>query len=168
MRSKSVSKLLWLAMFLAGSAQAVPVNFQGALVETLPCTVNDGQLIEVDFGDGIVIRSIDGVRYSQSVYLQIYCPSSLLALQKTTISINGTPTSFDSAAIQTDITGLGVHLNLSGQPLPLNSRREVMLSSDPNLPPEPVLLMVVPVVDPGSPPVPGAFTARATLLAEYP
>ncbi|WP_346206316.1 fimbrial protein [Aeromonas salmonicida] len=156
MRGNKVSRLAWFALLLAGVVHAVPVNFQGALVEALPCTVNGGQLIEVDFGDGIVIRNIDGVRYSKTIAYQIECS----AAGAVRLSIKGTPAPFDGAAIQTDAAGLGIHLTQAGQPFTLNSP----ISVNPASPP---VLAAVPVADPGSPPGPGAFTARATLLAEY-
>ncbi|MBC6558985.1 fimbrial protein [Citrobacter braakii] len=132
---------------------AVQVNFHGGLVEALPCTISNGELIEVDFGDNLVIRNLDGVNYSKPVPYQIDCS----AAGTVRMSIQGTATSFDDAAIQTNIPGLGIHMELSdGSPFYLNT----FISQIPPV-------QAVPVADPAQPPNPGAFTARATLLAEY-
>ncbi|MBC3379046.1 fimbrial protein [Serratia fonticola] len=157
----SVKKVSWavglgMACILMSSAQAVQVNFQGALVDALPCSINNDQLIEVDFGDGVIIRNVDGVRYSEPVPYQIVCS----APGTVRLSVNGTPTHYDGAAIQTDAAGLGIHLTQAGQPFTLNTP----IAVDPSNPP---VLMAVPVSDPALPPSPGAFTAGATLLAEY-
>ncbi len=158
MSVKTVSQAIGLSMacILISSVQAVQVSFQGTLVDALPCSINNDQLIEVDFGDGVIIRNINGVRYSKPVPYQIVCS----APGTVRLSVNGTPTHFDGAAIQTDAPGLGIHLTQAGQPFTLNTP----IAVDPSNPPT---LLAVLVSDPVQPPSPGAFTAGATLLAEY-
>ncbi|UAN46827.1 fimbrial protein [Serratia sp. JSRIV001] len=158
------AKTVFLAMLLGMMAalvqptQAVQVNFQGGLVEALPCTINNGDPIEVDFGDNLVIRNLDGVRYRKPVPYQIDCS----AAGSVRMSIQGTATRFDGAAIQSSIAGLGIHMSLGNDnPFYLNSFASQVTTQSP--PP----MMAVPVADPAQPPSPGAFTARATLLAEY-
>ncbi|UAN58566.1 fimbrial protein [Serratia sp. JSRIV004] len=158
------AKTVFLAMLLGMMAalvqptQAVQVNFQGGLVEALPCTINNGDPIEVDFGDNLVIRNLDGVRYRKPVPYQIDCS----AAGSVRMSIQGTATRFDGAAIQSSIAGLGIHMSLGNDnPFYLNSFASQVTAQFP--PP----IMAVPVADPAQPPSPGAFTARATLLAEY-
>lgn len=152
-------KHMVLAVWLGGAVpmvQAVPVSFTGTVVDALPCSINNDQLIEVDFGSGVIIRNLDGVRYRQPVPYQIVCS----APGTVRLSLNGTPTLFDGAAVQTDAPGLGIRLAQGGQPFSLNTPIEI----DPDNPPA---LTAVPVADPAQAPSPGAFTARATLLAEY-
>ncbi|MDQ9126096.1 fimbrial protein [Serratia fonticola] len=155
-------KTVFLAMLLGmlvQPAQAVQVNFQGGLVEALPCTINNGETIEVDFGDNLVIRNLDGVRYSKPIPYQIDCSAAGVVK----LSFKGTPSSFDATAIQTNLTGLGIRILLEGGlPFPWQNSyfNNVDVQSLPGL-------SAVPVADPVQPPVPGAFTARATLLAEY-
>lgn len=160
MTGKTVSLAILLGMMgvLALPAQAVQVKFQGALVESLPCTINNDQLIEVDFGDSLVIRNLDGVRYSKPVPYQIDCSAAGVVR----MSIQGNAASFDGAAIQTNIAGLGIHMALgNGSPFYLNTYASNIDTQA--LPP----MTAVPVADPAQPPSPGAFTARATLLADY-
>ncbi|MFC0227458.1 fimbrial protein [Serratia aquatilis] len=158
MSVKTVSLAMGLSLIgtLMGGALAVPVDFSGTLVEALPCSINNGKLIEVDFGNGVIIRNIDGVRYSEPITYQIACsvPGTVR------LSVNGTQTLFNGAAIQTDVPGLGILLKQEGQGFTLNTPITVNLSNPP-------VLTAVPVSDPAQPPSPGAFTAKATLLAEY-
>lgn len=160
MTGKTVSLAMLLGMMgaLVQPVHAVQVNFQGGLIEALPCAINNGEPIEVDFGDNLVIRNLDGVRYSKSVPYQIDCS----AAGAVRMSIQGTATHFDGAAIQTNITGLGIRMSLgNGAPFYLNTvANQIDTQSLP-------VMMAVPVADPAQPPSPGAFIARATLLAEY-
>ncbi|AHG22488.1 hypothetical protein Z042_24915 [Chania multitudinisentens RB-25] len=155
MKGTSLVLALWLSVAIQ-SAQAVQVNFQGGLVESLPCTINEDRLIEVAFGDALIIRNLDGVRYRKPIIYQIDCS----ALGIVRLSVQGNVAGFDNAAVQTNKTGLGIHLEQAGQAFALNTPIVV----DPANPPA---LTAVPVVNPAQLPSPGAFTARATLLAEY-
>jgi len=156
------SKIVFMAMLLgalAQPAQAVQVNFQGALVEALPCTINNDQPIEVDFGDNLVIRNLDGVRYSKPIPYQIDCPSAGNIM----LSFKGEIASFGPFLLQTSLPGLGLRIMVDGSLYPIGSNGYLAVN-DAQSPPQ---LMAVPVVNPTQPPSPGAFTARATLLAEY-
>lgn len=161
MKAKYVALAAGLAMMglIAQSAHAVQVNFQGGLVEALPCTINNGGLIEVDFGDNLVIRNLDGVRYSKPIPYQIDCSAAGVVR----LSIKGEPSSFDSTALQTNLTGLGIRILLEGGVL-FPWQNTYFENVDVQSPP---VLSAVPVADPAQPPSPGAFIARATLLAEY-
>ncbi|MFC0228822.1 fimbrial protein [Serratia aquatilis] len=157
MRNNAVALVLCLCLrLLNGEAQAVQVNFSGTVVESLPCSINNNQLIEVDFGDGVIIRNLDMTHYRKTVPYQIVCS----APGAVRLSVTGTPTHFDSAAIQTNAMGLGIHLELAGVAFTLNTPRSIDLGNLPTL-------IAVPVADPVQPPSPGNFTARATLLADY-
>ncbi|CAI0732302.1 fimbrial protein [Serratia fonticola] len=158
MTGKTVSLAMLLGMLMQ-PAQAVQVNFQGGLVEALPCTINNGDPIEVDFGDNLVIRNLDGVRYSKPIPYQIDCSAAGVVR----LSFKGAPSSFDYAAIQTNLTGLGIRILLEGS-VPFPWQNSTFANVNVQSPP---VLTAVPVADPAQPPSPGAFTARATLLAEY-
>ncbi|MBC3378717.1 fimbrial protein [Serratia fonticola] len=162
MTAKTVSLAMLLGMMgaLVQPTQAVQVNFQGGLVEALPCTINNGELIEVDFGDNLVIRNLDGVRYAKPIPYQIDCPTA----GEVRLSIRGESGSFDVYTLQTSLPGLGLRIKLSNgtsYPVGVDAFYPVI---DVQSPPQ---LTAVPIVNPAQPPVPGAFTARATLLAEY-
>ncbi|WP_025123466.1 MULTISPECIES: fimbrial protein [unclassified Serratia (in: enterobacteria)] len=158
-------KTVFLAMMLGMTgvlvlpAQAVQVNFQGALVESVPCTINNDELIEVDFGDNLVIRNLDGVRYSKPIPYQIDCS----AAGAVRMSIQGTPASFGVFLLQTSQPGLGISVVVNGTPFPIGSNGYLTGIDLQSL----QQMVAVPVANPAQPPSPGAFTARATLLAEY-
>lgn len=160
MKVKDLVLAAGLAMvgLIAPLAQAVPVNFQGGVILALPCSVNNGEVIEVDFGD-MVIREIDGVRYSKPIPFKIDC-SAAGAVQ---MRFTGTKSSFDLWGIETSKPGLGIHITIDGNPYPAwaGSNKDI---PDVQSPPE---LRAVPIVNSASPPSPGAFTSVATLLAEY-
>ena len=156
MTSKHASRLLWLALAVASGAQAVQVNFSGGLVESIPCTINNNDVIRLDFGNGVIIRNLDGVNYSKPINYQIVCD----APGTVRLSLQGTETLFDDAAIQTNVAGLGIRINLGGQPFILNTPIVVNPASLP-------ALVAVPVADPGNTPETGVFNATATLMADY-
>ncbi|WP_431224779.1 fimbrial protein [Serratia sp. L9] len=160
MKGKDIALAAGLAMMglIVPSAQAVQVNFQGGLIEAIPCTISDGELIEVDFND-MVIRDIDGVRYSKPIPYKIDCS----AAGAVRLSFRATGSSFDIGVVQTSSPDLGIRITSNGVPisvLPDAYLTEIDVQSPPQL-------MAVPVVNPAQPPSPGAFTARAMLLAEY-
>lgn len=112
----------------------------------------------MDFGD-IGIKRVDGVQYRKGVGYTINCGTDTLpwALK---LSVNGTPTTFDGAAVQTSVPALGIRIFQNNLPFSLNTPLDISLSSPP-------VLEVVPVKQPGATLAPARFSAVATLLAEY-
>ncbi|EKS6888714.1 fimbrial protein [Enterobacter bugandensis] len=135
------------------------VNFRGKLIESLPCLINSGNTLEVDFGEKIGINGVNGVNYKQDVPYVLDCPAGAPPLTLN-LMVTGVAASFDAAAVQTSVTPLGIRLLLGGAPLELNKRQII----DPVSPP---VLQAVPVKQPGSNLPEGRFDATATLLAEY-
>ena len=158
MKGNQISRLLWLALAVATSSQAVQVNFSGAIVESIPCTINNGDVIQLDFGNAVIIRNLDGVNYSKPINYQINCA----AAGTVRLTLQANETAFDDAAIQSDIPGLGIRINQAGQPFTLNTP---IIVDPANLP----ILVAVPVADPdaANKPAAGAFRATATLMADY-
>jgi type 1 fimbria pilin len=149
-----------LAVCSIGLCSGVSANltFSGTLNEPPPCTINAGNTIEVDFGD-VGVKRVDGVKYRRGLGYTINCgPSTLPWALK--LSVNGTATAFDGAAVQTSVPALGIRLFQNSVPFPLNRPLDITLSSPP-------VLEVVPVKQPGATLPPARFTAVATLLAEY-
>ena len=140
------------------SSASANLTFSGTLNEPPPCTIDSGNTIEVDFGD-VGVKRVDGVKYRRGVGYSINCGTDTLpwALK---LSVNGTPTAFDGAAVQTSVLELGIRIFQNNLPLPLNTPLDITLSSPP-------ILEVVPVKQPGATLGSARFTAVATLLAEY-
>ncbi|RZF11029.1 hypothetical protein B7L32_23015 [Serratia marcescens] len=141
------------------SALAVDVHFSGTLQEPPPCEINNGNLIDVDFGSKVGIGQVNGVNYKQGVAYTITCAPGAPAWSLG-LSFNGTETAFDSAAVQTDKNGLGIRLLHNGIPFTMNTRLPINAGALP-------ILEAVPVKDPAVMLTDGAFEATATLLADY-
>lgn len=142
---------------LCGSALA-NLTFSGTLNEPPPCTIDAGNTIEVDFGD-VGVKRVDGVEYRKGVPYTINCSAAILPWMLK-LSVNGIPTAFDGAAVQTSVPALGIRIFQNDAPFPLNTPMDIVLSAPPTL-------EVVPVKQPGATLAPASFAAVATLLAEY-
>ena len=149
--------LFALCTFGSGSNAMANLAFNGTLVEPPPCTINSGSNIDIDF-DNVGISTIDGVNNRQAVNYTINCTAGTLPWAMR-LTVQGTATTFDTAAVQSSVTGLGIRLLRDGVPFVLNTPVLINPSSPP-------LLQAVPVKYGGSL-SPVGFTASATLLAYY-
>lgn len=140
------------------SGASANVTFSGTLNEPPPCTIDGGNTIEVDFGD-VGVKRVDGVKYRKGLGYTISCSPATLPWELK-LSVNGTPTTFDGSAVQTNVPDLGIRIFQNNVPFPLNTPLDISLSSPPTL-------EVVPVKSLGAVLTPARFTAVATLLAEY-
>lgn len=138
---------------------AVDVNFSGTLLSPPPCTIDNGNMIDVDFGQKVAIKKVDGSHYIQTVSYTINC-SPGVPTWSLGLSFNGTETAYDNAAVVTDKSGLGIRMLRDGQPFVMNNRITINAASPPKL-------EVVPVKDPGIELTDGPFEATATLFADY-
>lgn len=136
------------------------VKFHGTLV-VVSCKVNNGQDVTVDFGESVGIHRIDGVRYKQPIPLTVNCNS--LSDNNTnpplTLTLTGTAIDFDDAAVVTNVSGLGIEIQVNDQPQPLN--KAIPLTSD-NIP----QLSAVPVLQSGTELSAQAFSAGLKLVVE--
>jgi type 1 fimbria pilin len=149
-------------VLLLGSmqAQSFPnMAFYGTLNAPPPCTINNGEQVDVDFGDRVGVNKVDGQNYMQTVNYRITCVSGVSGLAMG-LKVTGSATGFDDAALQTNITDLGIRLLQNGQAFSLNKRINIDAASPP-------VLQAVPVKKPGVELKGGAFTVTATLLADY-
>ncbi|TGB76295.1 fimbrial protein [Escherichia sp. E4694] len=136
------------------------ITFHGTLVSPPVCTISGGKTIEVDFGD-ILINDIDGVNFRQTVPYEITCDSGVRdAVWEMTLTWKGTPTNYNTSAVQTSVTDLGIEMQQNGSPFELDKP----LSIDPASPP---MLKAVPVKASGAVLGDGAFSAYATLQVDY-
>lgn len=156
----SIPVMVMMVLVVSSSpALAVDVQFSGTLQEPPPCEINNGNLIDVDFGSKVGIGQVNGVNYKQGVAYTITCAPGAPAWSLG-LSFNGTETAFDSAAVQTDKNGLGIRLLQNGAPFTMNTRMPINAGAPP-------ILEAVPVKDPAVTLTDGVFEATATLLADY-
>lgn len=165
MRNQTVQMALLLIALLgigdaalAGTGTA-DMTFHGTLIAPPPCRINDGEQIDVDFGERVGINRVDGENYRRSLNYQITCEEvgSGWALN---MSLSGTAAVFDREALQTNKADLGIRIYQNGVPLTPNS----IVKIDPVNPPD---LEAVPVKKVGKTLTEGVFEAWATLQADY-
>ncbi|MFO3759107.1 fimbrial protein [Klebsiella aerogenes] len=134
--------------------------FHGILVEPPPCSINDNNLIEVDFGERVGIKKVDGVNYRQPLNYQIKCDGSGNLNWTLSLSLNGSVSAFDINALQTNKANLGIRIYLDDKPLAPGSSVSIDVANPPRL-------EAVPVKKMGTVLTEGEFESWATLRAEY-
>lgn len=151
------------ALFALGALGVCPgaianLTFSGTLVEPPPCTISSGNTIDVNFSN-VGINAVDGVNHRLPLSYTINCASSPLPWRML-LTLQGTATTYDSAAVQTSAADMGVRLLRNGVAFTLNTPVSISPSSPP-------VLEAVLVKRPGGTLASGGFTASATLLAYY-
>lgn len=156
--------LLCTLMGVAAMAQAkdgeADMTFRGTLIEPPPCTINDGNQVDVDFGERVGINKVNGVNYRQALNYQIVCEKSTDSSLALTLSLNGAQAGFDNEALLSSKENLGIRVYQNDQPFTPGSSLAIDLSSPPRL-------EAVPVKNAGSTLTEGPFEAWATLRADY-
>lgn len=155
---------LWLAGLLSTSAAVqaggeMEMRFRGTLVEPPPCTINEGNRVDVDFGERVGINKVDGVNYRQGLNYQITCEKHDKTLMLV-LSLSGNTAGFDNNALQTSKENLGIRVYQNDKPFTPGS----LLVIDPDSPPR---LEAVPVRKADSTLKEGPFESWATLRADY-
>lgn len=146
-------------------AQADNMSFHGRLIEQAPCTVNDNEDVQVEFGD-VQVRLVDGVAYEHTVELVMKC--GVGEIIKVVLTHIGTATSFNPAAVQTNIADFGIQLSvLNNNSGPLNVGSSVVTHPGDGTPTH-IMLTVVPVKKAGATLQTGVFNGVSTLRLDYP
>lgn len=140
-----------------GEAKA-GMAFQGVLTEPPLCSVNEGDRVDVYFGP-IGVNKIDGVNYRQILNYQVSCEDGGRG-NGLTLSLSGSAAIFDSEALMTDRTNLGIRVYQNDKPFTPGSTLKIALANPPRL-------EAVPVRKAGAVLTKGDFEAWATLRAEY-
>lgn len=135
------------------------VRLRGTLIESPPCTINQGGQVDVDFGTRVGVKKVDGVNHKQVMNYQITCDPNSNASDMT-LEIMGTPADFDAAAVTSNVTDLAIQIQQNGVPFELNKTIPISQTSPPKL-------YAVPVKRAGAVLMEGPFEATATLRAVY-
>lgn len=152
--------LLWVFCIISSNAYAADnMLFYGSLTEPPPCSINDGDYVDVDFGNQVGVNKVDGVNYLRPVNYQINCDQNTDA-GNMTLEIIGVRTDYDNAALRTNVADLGIKIFQNDYPFEINKPIQISLANKP-------ILKAVPVKRPGSMLSERSFEATATLLAAY-
>ncbi|WP_433587152.1 fimbrial protein [Providencia alcalifaciens] len=151
-----ISILIWSSLSQAG--QDI-LNFNvKIIIETKTCDINNNQPISVDFGDGLVINSLDGVSYGKTtIPYTLQCENTVnnpLLRMKFMGSASSNPN-----YLATSQDNLGVRLMIGDSDWPLNAWVGFNLDSPPTLWGVPIAL--------GGGIDAGEFMASGTLSVEY-
>lgn len=145
-------------------AGADNLQFTGNLLAPPGCTVSDkGGRINVRFEHNIAVNRIDGERYRQAIPYQIDCPGAVGTgiTWHMRLTLKGTYTHFEPAALETSVTDLGIKVLLDGTPMIPNQPRDIDVNAS-----TPPILEAVPVKLTGAQLPSTDFTASALLMAE--
>lgn len=83
------------------------MSFHGLLLDTVPCDINGGSSLSVEFGE-VGINRIDGTRYMQKMSFPVNCPGGFDMPFK--MVYQGEVSDFDPAALKASPDGLGIKL----------------------------------------------------------
>ncbi|WP_081001286.1 fimbrial protein [Pseudomonas chlororaphis] len=156
---------LWWVCLLAGTLLAPPpvqaLNSTTVTVRVMvlgpPCTINNNQIIEVDFGEVITTR-LDGSHYWQPINYNLNCAganSNALRLQ-----IRGEETTFFKGGLQTDRSDLGIIIVSDGKLMPVNNWLNFTYPTEPRI-------HAVPIKKTSAVLSGGSFSAGATMVVDY-
>ncbi|WP_318373707.1 fimbrial protein [Enterobacter sp.] len=143
---------------MAASEDVTTVYITGTLVDAPECTVNGNNKIDVDFGDNLITRLVDGVNYRTKIIYVLTCTS--LAKQGLTLTINGTSASFDSRLLRTNKDGLGIRLYSGSTAINPGQAINFNYGSSPEL-------YAVPVAQDNTTLTAGDFTGTGTMVFAY-
>lgn len=141
------------------------MEFYGTLVEPPACTINNGGNVDVDFGNRVGVKKVDGVNYLQPMNYQITCDANANANANAnallmTLEITGKAATYDKAGVITNITDLAIQIKQNGVAFELNKPIPISMTNPPQL-------EAVPVKRLGATLKEGPFEAMATLKAVY-
>ncbi|QWZ48822.1 fimbrial protein [Enterobacter bugandensis] len=135
------------------------MSFHGTLISP-SCKINNGDKIEVDFGQDLGVSEIDGVNFKTKIDYNISCdsgfPESLAIVLDTS-----NPAVFMNSTLQTSKSELGIHVLVNGTDAMFGQKIAV---DDPSSPP---VVEVVPVGNPADTLTAGSFEATMTLRTDY-
>ncbi|WP_078062102.1 fimbrial protein [Serratia marcescens] len=151
--------VIWWVIFpFTTLAYDIPINISGQI--TIPaCVVNNGEVIDVNFGNDLLTTRVKDGFYSKSVKYSFKCfgsPSNNLRMK-----ITGEPSSFDTRLLKTSNANLGILLSKELSPFPLNQWVYFPYQNDAPL------LQAALVSLSGETLSPGAFNGTATLMIDY-
>lgn len=152
-----LAALAIVLMHIPSAHSVLTVNVTGVVVEGV-CEINNGETINVDFGNNLMARQLDGESYMKAIEYSLACED--LTSNDLEMQFEGTSTSFNEDYLATDRDGLGIKLYMNGASMPLNTWV-------PFTWPEVPVLQAAPVKGESNDVETGVFSASATLKIQY-
>lgn len=149
--------VMFFVSYFSAAATSI-VEIQVTVFAPPPCVINGNRTIDVDFGSNVLTNKVDGTNYLKAVDYSLDCQSDTSNAMK--LLIQGNQSSFDTSALQTNISDFGVALRANGQPLVINNWINFTYPDKP-------MLQAVPVKKSGAALAGGEFSSGATLLVAY-
>ncbi|AZV05978.1 fimbrial protein [Enterobacter sp. N18-03635] len=141
------------------TGDSMSISFTGRLINRKPCTINNGAVINVSFGN-VNIDKVATEHITQPLDYTLACPGSTSS-NTIQMTIKATPVTGDPAAMGSSATGLWLKFMNNGKPQNLNIPFDVKDINDlPNL-------EIELEKNPASELHAEAFTGTATLMAEF-
>ncbi|MCK7310386.1 fimbrial protein [Enterobacter quasiroggenkampii] len=154
-----LAALLLLAWQVSHQALAdTTINFSGTLISAPNCTINGNNKVDVNFGDNIVTRQVDGLNYSQTIGYDLQCAS--IAVNGLKVSVRGTPAAFGTGLIDAGREGLAIQLWRGSEKL---ANGEAAAFTWPDKP----VLRATPVAQDNTTLTAGTFSSTASLVLSY-
>ncbi len=122
-----------------------------------PCSINNGQAIEIDFGDVMTTRVQDEF-YKEPINYTVSCKDGVQP--KLNIFIEGISSAFDQRLLKTSVDNLAVLFKADTTDFPLRNKRNFNFAN-------PIKLDAVLVKKSGTDLPAKSFTATATIKVEY-
>lgn len=145
---------------LTASTAGTAVNISGNIIPPAVCKINnDISSPDIDFGNDVRTDLIDGKSYhAKQLPVIVSCTSAPGATIQ--FSMNGTVSNFDSAALTTNVAGLGIKIYDGDKAMDINSWGTITYNETLNL-------TVVPVKSTGAVLAGGDFNATGTLVMRF-
>lgn len=154
--------LLWQQMntaFATQTGDSMNISFTGRLMNRKPCTVSDGKIILVNFGN-VNVNNVTNDHVIKDLDYSLNCPDAT-SDNTVQLTIRGTPITGDSTVIASSAAGLWMKFLKDGEPQALNT---AFVVDDWRNPPG---LTIELEKDPSTELNAGAFTGTVTLISEY-
>lgn len=150
--------LLSIAFPSSAKDNETKVLIKGNLLTPPPCKVNDGNMIEVNFGT-VPTKTIQGYDQKREINYQISCEENLNNWSMY-LWIDGNKSSFDNNGLRTNINNLAIKFMMGSEIINLNKKYAVNLAN-------PEKIWAVLVKQTNTDLAPGDFVSGGTLYVEY-
>lgn len=154
--------LALLSQYAHSASNIGQVTVKVVIMTPPPCTINNNQPIEVDFGEVMVTR-VDGTNYRKLIDYNLNCPTEQLAKNALRLQIQGTSINLGGAISVLGVPNVpdfGIQLQHDATAFEPNTWLNFSYPDVPDL-------YAVPVMKSGSVLTTGAFSTSSTMKVEY-